>query len=108
MSKTKEALGRIRDLPDDELVQAHDRAREELFRLRLGNYTNQVENTISIRHKRRELARILTVQRARSLALETQAAPSSAPKAKPAKAEKAPAKAEKKAPAKKAKKGSKE
>ena len=93
MSKSKEALGRIRDLPEDELVQAHDRAREELFRLRLGNYTNQVENTISIRHKRRELARILTVQRARALALETQAAPS-APRAKAAKAAK-PAKAEK-------------
>jgi large subunit ribosomal protein L29 len=117
MSKTKEALGRIRDLPDDELKQAHDRAREELFRLRLGNYTNQVENTISIRHKRRELARILTVQRARSLTLESQAAPSApkAPKAAAAKTEKAPkaaakpAKAEKaeKAP-KKAKKGSKE
>ncbi|HLU65983.1 MAG TPA: 50S ribosomal protein L29, partial [Kofleriaceae bacterium] len=69
----KEALGRIRDLPDDELAQAHERAREELFRLRLGNYTNQVENTSSLREKRRELARILTVQRARALELESQA-----------------------------------
>jgi large subunit ribosomal protein L29 len=115
MSKAKEALGRIRDLPDDELVQSHDRAREELFRLRLGNYTNQVENTITIRHKRRELARILTVQRARTLALESQAAPA-APraekkqqKAAAPKAKHTPkAKAEKKAPAKKTKKGSKE
>jgi large subunit ribosomal protein L29 len=74
VSKAKEALGRIRDLPDDELTQAMDRAREELFRLRLGNYTNQVENTISLRLKRREVARILTVQRARDLELETQAA----------------------------------
>jgi large subunit ribosomal protein L29 len=73
MSKAKEGLDRIRDLPDDELVQAHDRAREELFRLRLGNYTNQVENTISLRLKRREVARILTIQRARELTLEGQA-----------------------------------
>lgn len=73
MSKAREGLDRIRDLPDDELVQAHDRAREELFRLRLGNYTNQVENTISLRLKRREVARILTIQRARELALEGQA-----------------------------------
>ena len=73
MSKKKEALDRIRDLPDDELAQAHDRAREELFRLNLGNYTNQVENTSSLRAKRRELARILTVQRARALELEVQA-----------------------------------
>lgn len=79
MSKAREGLDRIRDLPDDELVQAHDRAREELFRLRLGNYTNQVENTISLRLKRREVARILTVQRARELALESQASGESRP-----------------------------
>lgn len=79
MSKAREGLDRIRDLPDDELVRAHDRAREELFRLRLGNYTNQVENTISLRLKRREVARILTVQRARELALESQASGESRP-----------------------------
>ena len=73
MSKAREALARVRDLPDDELGQALDRAREELFRLRLGNYTNQVENNISLRLKRRELARVLTVQRARELDLEGQA-----------------------------------
>lgn len=72
MSKVKAVLDRIRDLPDDELGQALERTREELFRLRLGNYTNQVENTVSLRFKQRELARILTVQRARELALETQ------------------------------------
>jgi large subunit ribosomal protein L29 len=127
MSKRKEALGRIRDLPDEELGQAHGRAREELFRLKLGNYTNQVENTVSVRHKRRELARILTVQRARELALETQAeggasaterpAPKAKAKAaKPAKSEKkaaapkkkAASKAAAKAPAKKTKKSGKE
>jgi large subunit ribosomal protein L29 len=94
MSKRKEALTRIRDLPDEELSQAHGRAREELFRLKLGNYTNQVENTVSVRHKRRELARIITIQRARELTLETQAEgggsaterPAPKAKAKPAKA----------------------
>jgi ribosomal protein L29 len=103
MSKRKEALSRIRDLPDDELGQAHERAREELFRLKLGNYTNQVENTVSVRMKRRELARILTVQKARSLQLEAQAegggTATERPKAKAAK----PAKTEKAAPKKKAK-----
>ena len=109
MSKSQEALGRIRDLPDDELVQAEQRAREELFRLRLGNYTNQVENTISLRFKRRELARILTVARARSLDLEGQAATGSAtggtadaaaPARKTKTAAKKPAKAAAKKPAK--------
>jgi large subunit ribosomal protein L29 len=108
MSKRKEALGRIRDLPDDELGQAHERAREELFRLKLGNYTNQVENTVSVRHKRRELARIITIQRARGLSIETQAQPGAATErpmakaAKPAKPAK-PAKSEKKPAAKKSK-----
>src|SRR5690606_8914073 len=74
MSKVKQTMERIRDLPDDELAQALDRARDELFRLRLGNYTNQVENTVSVRVKRREVARIMTVMRNRGLGLETQAA----------------------------------
>jgi ribosomal protein L29 len=73
MSKRREALDRIRDLPEDELGQAHDRARDELFRLKLGNYTNQVENTSSLKLKRREVARILTIERARALGRETQA-----------------------------------
>lgn len=73
MSKRVEELEGIRDLPDDELVQRLDRVRDELFRLELGNYTNQVENTMSVRAKRRELARILTVTRAREKGLETQA-----------------------------------
>ena len=73
MSKVREELERIRDLPDHELAQALDRARDELFRLKLGLYTNQVENTMSLRAKRREVARILTVQTARKKGLETQA-----------------------------------
>jgi len=73
MSKKREMMERIRDLPDNELEQALDRARDELFRLQLGHHTNQVENTSSLREKRREVARILTVARARKLNLETQA-----------------------------------
>jgi large subunit ribosomal protein L29 len=73
MSKVRESLERIRDLPDDELGQALDRARDELFRLKLGLYTNQVENTMTLRAKRREVARILTIQRARQKGLEKQA-----------------------------------
>jgi large subunit ribosomal protein L29 len=78
MSKTTTQLERIRDLPDEELAQALDRARDELFRLRLGLHTNQVENPISVREKRREVARIQTVMRARKLGLETQAQGSAA------------------------------
>jgi large subunit ribosomal protein L29 len=78
MSQTGELLERIRDLPDNELAQALDRARDEMFRLKLGVHTNQVENPLSLRAKRREIARILTVQTARSLNLEIQAEGTSA------------------------------
>lgn len=74
MSKRTENLDTIRDLPDGELRDALASAQDELFRLRLGHYTNQVENTMSIRQKRREVARIQTVIRARELNIETQQA----------------------------------
>jgi large subunit ribosomal protein L29 len=67
MSKKSEATARIRDLPDNELVEALDRARDELFRMKLGNYTNQLENPLVVRAKRREVARIMTVMHARKL-----------------------------------------
>ena len=78
MSKVREELERIRDLPDNELVQALDRASDELFRLRLGHHTNQVEDTVSLRRKRREVARIKTVMSQRAKGLETQAQGSAA------------------------------
>lgn len=73
MSKVREELERIRDLPDNELEQALDRARDELFRLKLGLHTNQVENTASVGAKKREVARILTVIAARAQGREAQA-----------------------------------
>lgn len=68
MSKKAEATARVRDLPDNELAEALDRARDELFRLRLGNYTNQLENPLTLRAKRREVARIMTVMQERKSA----------------------------------------
>jgi large subunit ribosomal protein L29 len=78
MSKEKALLERVRDLPDEELLQSLDRARDELFRLKLGLHTNQVENPIAVRSKRREVARIMTVIRARRLGLEKQSEGSAA------------------------------
>jgi ribosomal protein L29 len=48
------------------------RAQDDLFRLKLGLHTNQVENTASVRIKRREIAKIITVMRAREHGIETQ------------------------------------
>lgn len=76
MSKTATQLTNFRDLPEDELRAQLATTRDELFRLQLGQYTNQVTSTAAITGKRRDIARILTVLRARELGLETQAAKS--------------------------------
>ena len=78
MSKRRQQLERLRDLPDGELAEALDKARDDLFRIKLGLYTNQVENTGSVRAKRNEVAQILTIMKARELGRETQADGSSA------------------------------
>jgi ribosomal protein L29 len=73
VSKSTVSLNGFRDQPDDELLESLGRTRDELFRLRLGMHTNQVASTASVGAKRKEIAQILTVLRARGLGLETQA-----------------------------------
>jgi large subunit ribosomal protein L29 len=72
MSKLATTLTQFRDLPDEELRQALTRTRDELFRLQLGQYTNQVSSTAGMVTKRRDIARIMTVLRGRQLGHETQ------------------------------------
>jgi large subunit ribosomal protein L29 len=60
----------IRDRSDEELTASLDRARDELFRLKLNRFTNQLENSMQIRGKRREIARIMTILSARRKGLE--------------------------------------
>ncbi|MEZ4359403.1 MAG: 50S ribosomal protein L29 [Kofleriaceae bacterium] len=73
MSKTATHLVNLRDQADDELLAALEQTRDELFRLRLGMHTNQVSSTASVGTKRKEIAQILTILRARNLGLEAQA-----------------------------------
>jgi ribosomal protein L29 len=73
MSKTTDALEQLRELPDDELKVALDRTRDEQFRIQLGMHTNQVASPAQLQAKRREVAKILTILRARGLGIETQA-----------------------------------
>lgn len=73
MSKNAAQLEQFRDLPEEELRQQLATTRDELFRLQLGQYTNQVTSTAAISGKRRDIARILTILRARELGKETQA-----------------------------------
>jgi len=73
MSTTATTLEQMRDLPDDELKAMLARTRDELFRLHLGKYTNQVTSTAALTTKRRDIARIETILRGRALQIETQA-----------------------------------
>jgi ribosomal protein L29 len=72
MSKLATNLELLRDQPDTELKQMLARTRDELFRLQLAQHTNQVTSTAALTEKRREIARILTILRARTLGSETQ------------------------------------
>jgi large subunit ribosomal protein L29 len=56
----------IRDLGEAELAQKERDIREELFRLRLRGATGQIENKMKARIVRRDLARVLTLQRERA------------------------------------------
>ena len=73
MTKVATQLTNFRDLGEDELRAQLATTRDELFRLQLGQYTNQVTSTAAITGKRRDIARILTVLRARELGNEAQA-----------------------------------
>ena len=91
MSKLSAQLTTFRDLSEDELRAQLSTTRDELFRLQLGQYTNQVTSTAAITGKRRDIARILTVLRQRDLGLETQAeksATAASDEAAPSKAKK--------------------
>lgn len=77
MSKTSANLTSFRDLADDELNAKLLELNDELFRLKLGQHTNQVTSTALLTTKRRDVARIQTILNARKHGLETQAQKSS-------------------------------
>ena len=72
MSKAAKQIAGFRDQPDEELRQQLARTRDELFRLQLGQHTNQVTSTALLTQKRRDIARIMTILRGRGLGLEAQ------------------------------------
>ena len=93
MSKSSTTLASFRDQPNDELVAALARTRDELFRPHLGQHTNQVTPTAQLQTKRRDIARILTILNGRAQGFEAQAqkkaeAPADAPAADDKKAKK--------------------
>ena len=73
MSKHAASLENIRDQNDEDLVALLATTRDELFRMQLGQYTNQVTSSAGIQTKRRDIARIMTVLKGRKLGFEKQA-----------------------------------
>jgi large subunit ribosomal protein L29 len=102
VSKTTTNLTTMRDHTDDELRTQLATTRDELFRLQLGQYTNQVTSTAALTTKRRDIARILTILNGRKSGTEKQAHKSASAADAPA-AEAAPAKKTKSAKKAKAK-----
>lgn len=82
MSKSSQNLQSLRDQSSDELVATLARTRDELFRLHLGQHTNQVTSSALLQTKRRDIARILTILNGRKHGVETQAAETTEKKAK--------------------------
>jgi ribosomal protein L29 len=83
VSKSSQNLQTLRDQSDDELRATLTRTRDELFRLHLGQHTNQVTSSALLSTKRRDIARILTILNGRKGGTEAQAA-AKAPEAAPA------------------------
>ena len=57
----------LRELSADELGVKLRELREALFMLRLRHGTNQLESSARLRQTKRDIARILTIQRARAV-----------------------------------------
>jgi large subunit ribosomal protein L29 len=60
----------LRDLTNDELERKLSETRQELFNLRFQAATGALENSARLRLAKREIARILTIQRERETTLE--------------------------------------
>ena len=64
MSKASE----LREMNDEQLTFALKEARQELFRLRFQAATEKLDAPSNLRKLRREIARVLTIQRQRETA----------------------------------------
>jgi len=67
--KRSPMLERLRNLTDRELADELQKQRERLFTLRRDNVSRQLDNSAAIPQTRKMIARILTLQRERVLAV---------------------------------------
>ena len=57
----------VRDLSNEELEQKEQELREELFNLTIQHATGQLENTARLVHVKKDIARVRTIQRERTM-----------------------------------------
>lgn len=60
----------VHNLKDDELIAKLVEAKQEAFNLRFRHATGELENTARLGQTRRDVARLLTVARARGIDVE--------------------------------------
>jgi large subunit ribosomal protein L29 len=60
----------IRERNDEELTTLTRQLHEDLYKLRVQKATNQLENTNALRRTKKDLAKVMTVLRARKLGRE--------------------------------------
>ena len=63
----------IQELTDAELAKKVEEGRAELFNLRFQMATSQLDNTARVKNVKKDIARLLTEQRARQIAAENSA-----------------------------------
>ena len=64
----------IKAMSDEELTKKLEEGRAELFNLRFQMATSQLDNTARVKTVKKDIARVLTEQRARQIAAEKSAA----------------------------------
>lgn len=64
-------LQEIRERKDEELVTLVRQLNEDLYKLRVQKATNQLENTNALLRTKKDIARTLTVLRARQIGIES-------------------------------------
>ena len=77
----------LREKSQDDLVELHKSLSHDVFENRLKNFTNRLDDTSAIRKTRRDVARVATLLRERTLSAATEtakAAPAAAAEAAPA------------------------
>ena len=63
----------IQELTDEELAKKVEEGRAELFNLRFQMATSQLDNTARVKNVKKDIARLLTEQRARQIAADNSA-----------------------------------